>query len=344
MPHPSIPRRTFLWLPAAATADAGISARATAAVRRHLDLLLDACGRAAEIKGKDAAALTSMCFEILHASTGDARYRRAAVELAGRVLAAMRASATGVLPIKEKEKGGEKFLGGGPPALGWYAACLAWVLHRAGGREADMEYVAQVVDRFPWNPDGWWANTIEAATGRPGIIERPTQVNKNASMVMAAAVLCERLPPAGAALAARLRAKGLTCLRRRILPAQMSDGFWHYGLTDNDPKNKDVLGYFLLSAGLLVRVRRLAPSFRDAALDAALDRAAQFAATRIAGRYDAATDPRRVFDLILLLADTGRTAQAARILDSAFEQFPYGNAGQDGARCACDLATLLLRA
>ena len=249
-----------------------------------------------------------------------------------------------LLPIKEKERGEKKFLGGGPPALGWYAACVAWVLHRAGGREADIEYVAQVVDRFPWNPDGWWANTIEAATGRPGVSERPTPVNKNASMVMAAAVLAETLPPAGAALAARLRAKGLSCLRRRILPAQMSDGFWHYGLTDNDPKNKDVLGYFLLSAGLLVRVRRLAPSFRDAALDAALDRAAQFAATRIAGRYDAATDPRRVFDLILLLADTGRTAQAARILDSAFDQFPYGNAGQDGARCACDLATLLVRA
>jgi len=182
------------------------------------------------------------------------------------------------------------------------------------------------------------------ATGRPGIIERPTQVNKNASMVMAAAVLAETLPPAGAAVAGRLRAKGLSCLRRRILPAQMSDGYWHYGLTGGDPKNKEVLGYFLLSAGLLVRVRRLAPSFRDAALDAALDRAAGFAATRIAGRYDAATDPRRVFDLILLLADTGRTAQAARILDSAFDQFPYGNAGQDGAdapatwpRCWCAL-------
>jgi len=50
------------------------------------------------------------------------------------------------------------------------------------------------------------------------------------------------------------------------------------------------------------------------------------------------------FDLILLLADTGRTAEAARILDSAYDQFPYGNAGQDGGRCACDLATLLVRA
>ena len=344
MPSPSIPRRAFLWLPAVATADTGITARATAAVRRHLNLLLDASGNPVTIKGKDAAALISISFEILHASTGDARYRRAAVELAGRVLAAMRATPTGVLPIKEKERGEKTFVGGGPPALGWYAACLAWVLDRAGGREADIEYVAQVVDRFPWNPDGWWANTIEAATGRPDVLDRPTPVNKNASMVMAAAVLSEALPPAGAALAARLRAKGLTCLRRRILPAQMSDGYWHYGLTGNDPKNKEVLGYFMLSAGLLIRVRKLAPSFRDAALDAALDRAAQFAVSRIAGRFDAATDPRRVFDLILLLADTGRTAQAASILDASFDQFPYGNAGQDGGRCACDLATLLVRA
>jgi len=142
MPHSPIPRRTFLWLPAAAAADAGITARATVAVRRHLDLLLDASGRAVDIKGKDAAALISMCFEILHASTGEARYRRAAVELAGRVLAAMRASPPACSRSRRKKGAGEVSRRR-PASAGLVCRVRSLGAAPRRRREADLEYVAR---------------------------------------------------------------------------------------------------------------------------------------------------------------------------------------------------------
>jgi hypothetical protein len=136
-------RREFLTLPFALRT--GLRSRMTAALRMHLDSLIAADGSVAGIKGKDAESLVAMSMEVAHAVSGESRYRRAAIQLSDRVLKRMRATAFGVLPIKEK--GPEKFIGGGPPALGWYAGCLGYVYHQAGGRAGELGYLAGVLDR-----------------------------------------------------------------------------------------------------------------------------------------------------------------------------------------------------
>jgi hypothetical protein len=333
-------RREFLTLPFALRT--GLRNRMTAVLRKHVDSLIAADGSVAGIKGKDAESLVAMSMEVAHGVSGESRYRRAAVQLSDRVLKRMRSTAFGVLPIKEK--GPEKFIGGGPPALGWYAGCLGYVYHQAGGRAGELGYLAGVLDRFPWNPEGFWANTIDVATGKPKVLDRPTPMNKNAAMAMACAALSEYVRKQDAPMAERLRSKAASCLHGRILPAQQPDGYWHYGLTGRDPAGKEVLGYFMLGAGLLVRLRVLAPSFRTAELDRALNKAAEFAAKKIGpARFDVADEPKRGFDLAMLLVDADYGEAAEKIMNHALDHFPYGNRGQDGARCVNSLAALLLR-
>src|SRR5207244_3808504 len=162
-------------------------------------------------------------FEMMNEASSEARYRRAALQLADRVLAAMKKMPVGVLAIKEKEKPGEKVMGGGPPALGWYAAALGHVYRRAGGRGDDILYVAGVLDRFAWNPKGWWAATVDVKDGHsPLPLDKPSPVNKNCGMALAAATLSEAVKGLDAKLSESLRAKTLRCLHEQIFPAQLS--------------------------------------------------------------------------------------------------------------------------
>ena len=359
----SLHRREFLSTLAATLAAApapGLKAQTAAALRKHLDLLLAPDGAPVALKGKAADALTAMCFEILHGFGGDGRHRHAALTLADRVLRNMRAMPAGVLAIKEK--GESHTMGGGPPALGWYASILGYLYHLAGGRDADLLYLAGVIDRYPWNPGGWWAHTVDVRDGRPiGPLDKPSQINKSAAIAMAAAALGEYAAPLDAKLSASLRAKTRTCLDRHIIPAQESDGYWHYSGEKQDPKNKDVLGYFVLSTELLIWLARFAPAYRDAALARAIAKAEEFASRNIApvtdpftgsgisrwttpstpAHYNVAEEPKRGFALGVVLVDGGYSEQAEKIVVRALDHFPYGDRGQEAAKCAHDLATIV---
>lgn len=358
-------RRDFLWsvagpVMASASAAGGLKARVAAALRKKLDALLLPSGGVVPVRGKAADALVAMAFEILYGETGEARYRRAAITLADRTLAAMRASAVGVLPIKEK--GEADTMSGGPPALGWYASILGELYGRTGGRDADLLYVAGVLDRFAWNPEGWWPATVDVRNGRPLVpLEKPTQINKNAAMAMACASLGEAVAYLGPKPAERLCAKTRRSLENHILPAQEKDGFWHYGGTGRDPNNKDVLGYFVLTTELLIWLGKFAPAYRTEAFVTALAKAEEFAARHIAPitdpfhgpatspyssrstpkHYDLAQDPKRGFALGVVLAHGGHLEQATKIIDYVLDYFPPADRGEIGAKCAHDAATMV---
>jgi hypothetical protein len=355
-------RREFLGtlvgsLAAALAAD--LKTPAAAALRKHLDLVLAPDGAPVALNGKAAEALTAMCFEILYGVSGDPAHRRVAMILADRVLHNMKAMPVGVLAIKEKGEAGT--MGGGPPALGWYASILGYLYHRAG-READVVYLAGVLDRYPWNPGGWWPASVDVRDGRPLIpIEKPSQINKCAAMAMACGALGEYVQPLDAKVAASLRMKTAKCLTAHIIPAQESDGFWHYGGEARDPKNKDVLGYFVLSIELLIWLVHFAPSYRSATLDRAIAKAEEFAARNIApvtdpftgsslsrwttaatpAHYDIAEEPKRGFALGVALLHGGYREQAEKIIGYALDHLRYGNRGEEAAKCAHDLATIV---
>jgi hypothetical protein len=339
---PGMTRRGLLWLAAAAparTAPQPLKGRIAAALRKQLDLIAPPSGEPGRVKGKDAAALLAMSFELVHGLEKRPHYRAAALTLAGRVLREMQAMPAGVLMIKEKRGGA---MGGGPPALGWYAGFLGYIFHRAGGRAADLQYLAGVLDRFPWNPEGWWSATVDSSGRSIMPLDKPTPVNKNAGMAMACAMLSEFVRPFDAAISSRLRDKTVRCLERQIFPAQVADGSWHYGLTGRDPNNKDATGYFMLTAGLLIRLSLFAPTFRSPALDRALARAAEYAARTVPGRYDCGDDFKRFSALALLLWHGGRTAEAAKALECTLGHYPYEDRGQEGGKAAIDAATILL--
>jgi hypothetical protein len=73
--------------------------------------------------GKDCEANTAMAFYRMAGITGEAKYTRAATQLAERLIKAMRSSAVGLLDIKEW--GPTKIMYGAPPPLGYYAAYTA---------------------------------------------------------------------------------------------------------------------------------------------------------------------------------------------------------------------------
>ena len=183
--------------------------RLLTATKRHLNMLLGDDGSVASLKGKGGDGEEALAYYRVFEITGDQRFRKAALSLADRVLKDMRATKFGVLPIKEKEKpGGETIIGGGPPAMGFYVASVACILHREGGRADDLKYLAGVLDRFPWNDGGWWASTIDVKTGESKLpMDKPSIINKTASVAMAAGMLSEALREIDPALSARLKQK-----------------------------------------------------------------------------------------------------------------------------------------
>lgn len=192
-------------------------AKLQATMTRHLDPLISNDGSVVTLKGKSAEGSGAMAFYLMFEATGEQRYRKAAVSMADQILKDMRATKFGVLPIEEKEKpGGKTILGGGPPALGAYASAAAYILHQEGGRKEDLKYIATVLDRFPWNEEGWWASTIDVATGEPKVpITKEGIINKTAAMAMAAGIVSAFVHDIGAELPARPRADGWRTHGRR---------------------------------------------------------------------------------------------------------------------------------
>lgn len=345
---------------------AGFRSRLMTATTKHLDLLLDANGNVAELKGKSSETMTASAYYLMYERTGNPKYRAAAVQLAGRIGKSMKATKFGVLYIKEKDKGEGKVIpGGGPPAFGWYVATTAWIYGREGGHEAELRYIAKVLDEFPWNEQGWWSADIDVRTGeskQPMTKESP--INKNAAMVVAAYRVSEAMSKIDPALSRRLKAKADQCLYRKILPLQEPDGYWHYGMNGNDPKNKDILGYFMVTMDALIQVRHFSGFAVTPDFTASMARAAGFAGGCIApmtdpnkgagckerstpntpAHYDVAEDPRRGFQLGLTLIGSGNYKQGIPIVDETLKNFPYGNAGSDGSHAVhpCSLMLALL--
>ena len=354
--------------PVAGVTPAAVAAfkdRLRATTTRHLDLLLKPDGSVVSLKGKAADGDTALAFHRAYEITGDPRYRSAALTLSGRILTALRATKFGVLEIKEKEKGdGETIMGGGPPAMGFYVANVAYILHREGGRADDLKYLAGVIDRFPWNERGWWASTIDVKTGESKVpMSKPSIINKTASVVMAAGMLSAAVRDLDPQLSARLKQKTDTCLYGQIIPAQLADGFWHYSLSENDPKNKDVLGYFMLTTHVLMELQDFNPAYREPKLDAALRKAQAFALTCIAPmtdpnngppcvahrtastprHYVLADEPKRGFQLARLLIGAGYFDEGIKITDASLKHFAFGNTGMDGAHAAGPTVAILAR-
>jgi hypothetical protein len=170
---------------------------------------------------------------------------------------------------------------------------------------------------------------------------------------MAAGITSVALREIDPPLAARLLERAKHSVEKQLIPAQEADGFWHYGLNGNDPKGKDVFGYFMLTGCELIQWQGLAGLPRDSALTAALRKAGDFAEKTIvpitgangtarsprasAGtpeRYDLSEDIKRGYQLALLLLGTEHYATGARIARAALQHFPVGDGGQEGAQAA----------
>ena len=332
-------------------------------VKRHLNMLLGDDGAVVELKGKGGDGEEALAFYRVFEITGDARFRKAALTLADRVLKDMRATKFGVLPIKEKTKeGGKNFIGGGPPALGFYAAGVGYILHKEGGRADDLKYIGKVLDDFPWNEKGWWSQDIDVKTGEPkSPMDKPSIINKCAAIAMATGMLSEALRDIAPDLAARLRQKTDKCVYDQIIPAQLADGFWHYNLDGKDPNDKDVLGYFMLTTHELMELQHFNAAYREPRLDAALHKAQAFALQHIAPmtdpntgppctahatpntprHYALADEPKRGFQLGLVLIGGGNLGEGIKIMDASLKHFAYGNAGMDGVHAAGPSAAIL---
>ena len=333
------------------------------ALTKHLDQLAPPEGKAVELTGKSAAAQTALAFYLMGERTGTTRYRTAALDLADGVLREMRATKFGVIAIKEKETPeGTEIMGGGPPALGEYVADLAYIYHHENGREDDLKYLGAVIDQFAWNEDGWWAADVDINTGQSKApLAKPSPINKNASLVLAAGLLGEYLHKIDPALAKRLKAKSDKCLYQKILPAQGPDGFWHYSLAGKDPGNKDILGYFMLTSQFLAELQFFVAPIHDSRLSAALQNAGAFAAKHIVpitgpnsgkqdsghatsgtpAHYDLAAESKRGFQLGLVLAASRHYPACLQVIDATLPHYPTGNTGQDGAHAAAPSALIL---
>lgn len=338
-------------------------AKLQTALTTHLNELIKSDGSLKSFKGKSAVGSGALTFYLMFEMTGEQKYRQAAITLADDVLKQMRSKKFGVLAIKEKEKpGGEMILGGGPPALGAYASAVAYVLHREGSRNDDLLYVAKVLDEFPWNEEGWWASTIDVETGESKLpMSSPTIINKNAAIAMAAGIVSGYVRDIDSALAGRLKHKTDKCIYDQIIPAQEADGFWHYNLTDKDPNDKDVLGYFMLTTDELMNLQKFNPEYREERLNAALKKAQAFSLSSIApmtepnqgppaekyatrgtpSHYSLKENLKRSFQLGSILLGGGQLEEGTKIMDAAVDRFPIGNAGQDGAHAAEPSAMIL---
>ena len=330
---------------------------------KHLNQLIKDDGSIAAMKGKTSEGNGALAFYLMFEATGEPKFRQAALTLADQVLKDMRATKHGVLPIKEKDKpGGEKIVGGGPPALGAYTSGVAYILHKEGGRNDDLKYIATVLDRYPWSEEGWFASTIDVDTGESKLpMTKPAIINKTAAVAMAAGIVSGYVHEIDPTLAASLKRKADKCIYSQIIPAQLEDGFWHYSLLDKDPKDKDVLGYFMLTTKELMDLQKFNPAYREEKLSAAVKKAQSFALKHIAPMTDPNTgtstsehatrgtpthyaikeDLKRSFQLGLVLIGGGHTDAGVKIMTAALDHFPIGNAGQDGAHAAEPSALIL---
>jgi hypothetical protein len=330
---------------------------------RHLNQLLNDDGSIVGMKGKTSEGNGALAFYLMFETTGEQKFRKAAVTLADQVLKDMRATKHGVLPIKEKDKpGGKTIIGGGPPALGAYASGVSYILHKEGGRSDDLIYIATVLDRYPWSEEGWFASTIDVETGESKLpMTKPAIINKTAAVAMAAGIVSGHVREIAPELAASLRRKADKCIYSQIIPSQLADGFWHYSLKDTDPKDKDVLGYFMLTTKELMDLQKFNPTYREEKLTAAVQKAQTFALKHIApmtdpntgtsssghatrdtpNHYSTKEDLKRSFQLGLVLLGGGHTDEGIKIMSTAIDHFPIGNAGQDGAHAAEPSALIL---
>ena len=219
-----------------------------------------------------------------------------------------------------------------------------------------------MLDRFPWNEEGWWSADIDVKTGESKQpLSKPSPINKNAAMAMAAARVGAYIKDLDPALSARLIGKAEKCLYSQILPAQQPDGFWHYGLTGNDPRNKDILGYFMVTMDGLIQLQQYGGLPARPEFQSALDKANDFAARCIAPmtdphrgpgcasrttpatptHYSAADDTKRGFQLGTILTASGNFEQAIPIMDETLKHFPYGDTGSEGAHAVHPCALML---
>ena len=349
--------------PAVSDSSQAFKSQLQSTLDRHLNQLLKPDGTVASLKGKTAEGNGALAFYLRYEMTGEPRFRKAAVILADQVLREMRATKFGVLPIKEKDKpDGATIIGGGPPALGAYTSSVAYILHREGGRNDDVTYIATVLDRYPWNENGWGASTIDVKTGESKVpMSKPAIINKTAAIAMAAGIVSALVRDSDPDLSARLKQKTDRCIYSQIIPAQEADGFWHYSLSDNDPKDKDVLGYFMLTTKELMTLQRFNPDYREEKLNAAVQRAQAFALKYIAPTTEpnrgtavrkyatkgtpthsvVKDDPKRSYQLGLVLIGGGYRDEGIKIVNAALPHFPIGNAGQDGAHAAEPAALIL---
>jgi hypothetical protein len=343
---------------------AAFQSRLLKAATHHLDLLIESNGKVAALKGKGTDGTTASAFYSIYEITGVQKYRTAAITLADDLLAQMKATKHGVIFNTAKQKAtGETISGGGPPVFGWAVAAAAYIYHKEGTRPDNLKYLATIVDNYPWNEKGWWAATIDVNTGQPKEpIAKPSPVNKTASMAMAAGMLADYIADIDPELSARLKHKADQCIYGQIIPAQQADGFWHYGLTGKDPKNKDVLGYFMLTTNALIELQRRSKLYSDVRFQSALDKAYDFALTKISPMTDpnsgppsppdrrtAATpahfaangDIKRGLALGPILFGGHNFSEGMKVIDCWMTKFPYGNVGSDGSH-AIGPATIIL--
>lgn len=343
----------------------GFNAKLQTTLTQHLNQLFNEDGSIALLKGKTAEGNNALAYYLLFEVTGEQKFRQAALELSNQVLTDMRATKFGVLPIKEKDKpGGETIVGGGPPALGAYTSSVAYILHKEVGRVDDLIYISKVLDQFPWNDEGWWASTIDVATGESKLpMSKPSIINKTVAIAKAAGIVSGYVRDAEPELALRLKQKADKCIYGQVIPAQEADGFWHYSLNDSDPKDKDILGYFMLTTNELMDLQQFNPVYREPRLDAALQKAQAFAlkcivpmtepnvgcacevyATRgTPSRYSLKEDAKRSYQLSAILIRGAHKEEGIKIMNAALSHFPIGNAGQDGAH-AVEPSALILHA
>ncbi len=117
----------------------------------------------------------------------------------------------------------------------------------------------------------------------------------------------------------------------------------------------------MLTTKELMNLQRFNPAYREERLNAALKQAQAFALTQIAPmtepntgpaarphatagtptRYLLKEDAKRSFQLSLILIDGGHREEGRKILRTALDHFPVGNAGQDGSHAAEPTALIL---
>lgn len=192
---------------------------------------------------------------------------------------------------------------------------------------------------------------------------KPAIINKTAAVAMAAGIVSSYVREIDPALSASLQRKTDKCVYEQIIPAQEADGFWHYSLKDTDPKDKDVLGYFMLTTKELMNLQRFNPAYREPKLSAVVQKAQAFALKYIApmtdpntgtstsghatrgtpAHYAIADEAKRSFQLGLVLIGDGHVEEGVKIMNTALDHFPIGNGGQDGAHAAEPAALFLTR-